>query len=197
MCTRLGTLEWIKVLDNIFRHIDSLLRKDVSPLNFCSSYHHPSQLISYGWSRNNSLQYHHGVEGKGPLPAQWHWPWSFPIASLPAFWLFFVELTMPYSVIRGEAFTLKATILNYLPKCIQVRKMRVNGRVDRMKDSFGQLALNSVPKTMANSRNNVLALQINSAKQGRTWSDNPMTYSTPWCSSMGMEPWLSNSHILF
>uniref|UniRef100_A0A673TJC8 Alpha-2-macroglobulin domain-containing protein n=1 Tax=Suricata suricatta TaxID=37032 RepID=A0A673TJC8_SURSU len=27
---------------------------------------------------------------------------------------------MPYSVIRGEAFTLKATVLNYLPKCIQV-----------------------------------------------------------------------------
>ncbi|XP_045411155.1 pregnancy zone protein-like [Lemur catta] len=27
---------------------------------------------------------------------------------------------MPYSVIRGEAFTLKATVLNYLPKCIRV-----------------------------------------------------------------------------
>uniref|UniRef100_A0A5F9CAH6 Alpha-2-macroglobulin n=1 Tax=Oryctolagus cuniculus TaxID=9986 RepID=A0A5F9CAH6_RABIT len=43
-----------------------------------------------------------------------------PIASLQAFQPFFVELTMPYSVIRGEAFTLKATVLNYLPKCIQV-----------------------------------------------------------------------------
>uniref|UniRef100_A0A452R4H1 Alpha-2-macroglobulin n=1 Tax=Ursus americanus TaxID=9643 RepID=A0A452R4H1_URSAM len=41
-------------------------------------------------------------------------------ASLRAFQPFFVELTMPYSVIRGEAFTLKATVLNYLPKCIQV-----------------------------------------------------------------------------
>ncbi|XP_066211857.1 alpha-2-macroglobulin-like [Saccopteryx leptura] len=40
--------------------------------------------------------------------------------SLRAFQPFFVELTMPYSVIRGEAFTLKATILNYLPKCIRV-----------------------------------------------------------------------------
>uniref|UniRef100_A0A8C7AM24 Alpha-2-macroglobulin n=1 Tax=Neovison vison TaxID=452646 RepID=A0A8C7AM24_NEOVI len=41
-------------------------------------------------------------------------------ASFRAFQPFFVELTMPYSVIRGEAFTLKATVLNYLPKCIQV-----------------------------------------------------------------------------
>ncbi|XP_006164927.1 pregnancy zone protein [Tupaia chinensis] len=43
-----------------------------------------------------------------------------PVASLRAFQPFFVELTMPYSVIRGEAFTLKATVLNYLPKCIRV-----------------------------------------------------------------------------
>ncbi|XP_036765797.2 alpha-2-macroglobulin [Manis pentadactyla] len=43
-----------------------------------------------------------------------------PTASLQAFQPFFVELTMPYSVIRGEAFTLKATVLNYLPKCIWV-----------------------------------------------------------------------------
>ncbi|XP_045042887.2 pregnancy zone protein [Desmodus rotundus] len=42
-------------------------------------------------------------------------------ASLRAFQPFFVELTLPYSVIRGEAFTLKATVLNYLPKCIRVR----------------------------------------------------------------------------
>ncbi|XP_008057624.1 alpha-2-macroglobulin [Carlito syrichta] len=43
-----------------------------------------------------------------------------PTASLRAFQPFFVELTMPYSVVRGEAFTLKATVLNYLPKCIRV-----------------------------------------------------------------------------
>ncbi|XP_037702701.1 pregnancy zone protein isoform X2 [Choloepus didactylus] len=43
-----------------------------------------------------------------------------PIASLQAFQPFFVELTMPYSVIQGEAFTLKATVINYLPKCIRV-----------------------------------------------------------------------------
>ncbi|KAM5336306.1 alpha-2-macroglobulin [Glossophaga mutica] len=41
-------------------------------------------------------------------------------ASLRAFQPFFVELTMPYSVIRGEAFTLKATVLKYLSKCIRV-----------------------------------------------------------------------------
>nr|XP_055192763.1 alpha-2-macroglobulin-like isoform X2 [Nyctereutes procyonoides] len=40
--------------------------------------------------------------------------------SLQAFQPFFVELTMPYSVIRGEAFNLKATVLNYLSKCIRV-----------------------------------------------------------------------------
>lgn len=41
-------------------------------------------------------------------------------ASLRAFQPFFVELTMPYSVIRGEAFTLKATVIKYLSKCIRV-----------------------------------------------------------------------------
>ncbi|XP_045443686.1 pregnancy zone protein isoform X1 [Pipistrellus kuhlii] len=40
--------------------------------------------------------------------------------TLRAFQPFFVELTMPYSVVRGEAFTLKATVLNYLPSCIRV-----------------------------------------------------------------------------
>ncbi|KAM6162667.1 LOW QUALITY PROTEIN: alpha-2-macroglobulin-like [Erethizon dorsatum] len=43
-----------------------------------------------------------------------------PTASLQAFQPFFVELTMPYSVVRGEAFTLKATVVNYLPDCIRV-----------------------------------------------------------------------------
>ncbi|XP_057559255.1 alpha-2-macroglobulin-like [Hippopotamus amphibius kiboko] len=43
-----------------------------------------------------------------------------PTASLRAFQPFFLEVTIPYSVIRGEAFTLKATVLNYLPKCIRV-----------------------------------------------------------------------------
>jgi alpha-2-macroglobulin len=44
-----------------------------------------------------------------------------PTVSFQAFQPFFVELTMPYSVIHGEAFTLKATVSNYLPECIRVR----------------------------------------------------------------------------
>ncbi|NWH90096.1 A2MG protein, partial [Aegithalos caudatus] len=40
--------------------------------------------------------------------------------SLRAFQPFFVELTMPYSVVRGESFMLKATVFNYLPACIRV-----------------------------------------------------------------------------
>ncbi|XP_044854314.1 alpha-2-macroglobulin-like [Mauremys mutica] len=40
--------------------------------------------------------------------------------SLKAFQPFFVELTLPYSVVRGEAFTLKATVFNYLTRCIRV-----------------------------------------------------------------------------
>ncbi|XP_065436170.1 alpha-2-macroglobulin-like, partial [Chrysemys picta bellii] len=43
-----------------------------------------------------------------------------PTASLRAFQPFFVELTLPYSVVRGEAFTLKATVFNYLTRCIRV-----------------------------------------------------------------------------
>uniref|UniRef100_A0A8B9CDZ5 Alpha-2-macroglobulin n=1 Tax=Anser brachyrhynchus TaxID=132585 RepID=A0A8B9CDZ5_9AVES len=43
-----------------------------------------------------------------------------PTVSLRAFQPFFVELTLPYSVVRGEAFTLKATIFNYLTACIRV-----------------------------------------------------------------------------
>ncbi|NWT83045.1 A2MG protein, partial [Lanius ludovicianus] len=43
-----------------------------------------------------------------------------PTVSLRAFQPFFVELTVPYSVVRGESFTLKATVFNYLPACIRV-----------------------------------------------------------------------------
>ncbi|XP_012587791.1 PREDICTED: alpha-2-macroglobulin-like [Condylura cristata] len=44
-----------------------------------------------------------------------------PIISLQAFQPFFLELTLPYSVVRGEDFTLKATVFNYLLHCIRVR----------------------------------------------------------------------------
>uniref|UniRef100_A0A8B9XV49 Alpha-2-macroglobulin n=1 Tax=Bos mutus grunniens TaxID=30521 RepID=A0A8B9XV49_BOSMU len=43
-----------------------------------------------------------------------------PTISLTAFQPFFLELTLPYSVVRGEAFTLKATVFNYLSHCIRV-----------------------------------------------------------------------------
>ncbi|KFQ35208.1 Alpha-2-macroglobulin, partial [Mesitornis unicolor] len=43
-----------------------------------------------------------------------------PTVSLRAFQPFFVELTMPYSVVHGESFTLKATVFNYLAACIRV-----------------------------------------------------------------------------
>ncbi|KAM6473947.1 alpha-2-macroglobulin-like [Liasis olivaceus] len=39
---------------------------------------------------------------------------------LKAFQPFFLELTLPYSVVRGEDFTLKATVFSYLQHCIRV-----------------------------------------------------------------------------
>ncbi|XP_075774781.1 alpha-2-macroglobulin-like protein 1 [Pelodiscus sinensis] len=44
-----------------------------------------------------------------------------PTATLTVVKPFFVELALPYSVVRGEAFTLKATVSNYLQQCIKVR----------------------------------------------------------------------------
>ncbi|KAK2881193.1 hypothetical protein Q8A67_018461 [Cirrhinus molitorella] len=44
-----------------------------------------------------------------------------PKTELTAFKPFFVSLALPYSVIREETFTLKATVFNYLPKCIMVK----------------------------------------------------------------------------
>ncbi|XP_037124450.1 alpha-2-macroglobulin-like protein 1 isoform X2 [Syngnathus acus] len=44
-----------------------------------------------------------------------------PTTALTAFQPFFVSLTLPYSVIRGEVFILKATVFNYLSKCIMVK----------------------------------------------------------------------------
>ncbi|XP_053536533.1 alpha-2-macroglobulin-like protein 1 [Ictalurus punctatus] len=43
-----------------------------------------------------------------------------PKTQLTAFQPFFVSLTMPSSVIRGEVFTLKATVFNYLQSCMMV-----------------------------------------------------------------------------
>ncbi|XP_061104061.1 alpha-2-macroglobulin-like [Conger conger] len=50
-------------------------------------------------------------------------PAGFGLATntiLTAFQPFFVSLTLPYSVIREEMFPLKATVFNYLSKCIMV-----------------------------------------------------------------------------
>ncbi|XP_073673454.1 alpha-2-macroglobulin-P-like [Garra rufa] len=44
-----------------------------------------------------------------------------PKTDLTAFKPFFVSLALPYSVIREETFTLRATVFNYLPKCIMVK----------------------------------------------------------------------------
>ncbi|XP_042303671.1 ovostatin-like [Sceloporus undulatus] len=41
-------------------------------------------------------------------------------ATLIAFVPFFVDLTMPYSIVRGEDFLLRANVFNYLDRCIQV-----------------------------------------------------------------------------
>ncbi|NXD24456.1 OVOS protein, partial [Spelaeornis formosus] len=45
---------------------------------------------------------------------------SSPV-TLTAFQTFFVDLTMPYSVTRGEKFNLIANVFNYLNKCVQIR----------------------------------------------------------------------------
>uniref|UniRef100_A0A4W5JH62 Alpha-2-macroglobulin bait region domain-containing protein n=1 Tax=Hucho hucho TaxID=62062 RepID=A0A4W5JH62_9TELE len=43
-----------------------------------------------------------------------------PPVEITVFQPFFLELTLPYSIIRGEYFELKATVFNYLSKCIMV-----------------------------------------------------------------------------
>ncbi|NXI62426.1 A2ML1 protein, partial [Anseranas semipalmata] len=44
-----------------------------------------------------------------------------PTVTLTAFKPFFVELALPYAVIRGETFTLSATVFNYLRQCLRVQ----------------------------------------------------------------------------
>ncbi|XP_053092313.1 alpha-2-macroglobulin-like protein 1 [Pangasianodon hypophthalmus] len=51
-----------------------------------------------------------------------------PKTELTAFQPFFVSLTMPSSVIRGEVFTLKATVFNYLQSCMMVKVTLANSR---------------------------------------------------------------------
>nr|KAF6451459.1 alpha-2-macroglobulin like 1 [Molossus molossus] len=49
-----------------------------------------------------------------------------PTVGLTAFKPFFVDLTLPYSVVRGESFRLAATIFNYLKDCIRVQTNLAN-----------------------------------------------------------------------
>ncbi|KAK2881130.1 hypothetical protein Q8A67_018398 [Cirrhinus molitorella] len=44
-----------------------------------------------------------------------------PPAQLTVFQPFFLDLSLPYSIIRGEIIELKATVFNYLSKCIMVK----------------------------------------------------------------------------
>lgn len=48
-----------------------------------------------------------------------------PRADLTVFQPFFLELTLPYSIIHGENFELKATVFSYLSNCIMVRRLEV------------------------------------------------------------------------
>ncbi|XP_021103747.1 ovostatin isoform X2 [Heterocephalus glaber] len=43
-----------------------------------------------------------------------------PTVSLAAFLPFFVEVTLPYSVVQGEIFVLKASVFNYLNRSVQI-----------------------------------------------------------------------------
>lgn len=43
-----------------------------------------------------------------------------PATALTAFKPFFVELALPYAVFRHEAFSLVATVFNYLRQCLRV-----------------------------------------------------------------------------
>ncbi|XP_067406891.1 ovostatin-like [Emydura macquarii macquarii] len=51
-----------------------------------------------------------------------------PSTSLMAFQPFFVSVTLPYSVVRGEKFNLIATVFNYQNTCTQVRTTLENSR---------------------------------------------------------------------
>lgn len=43
-----------------------------------------------------------------------------PTTSLRTIQPVFVDVTLPYSVIRGETFMLKAAVFNYLKQCVQI-----------------------------------------------------------------------------
>ncbi|CAM5081738.1 unnamed protein product [Natator depressus] len=60
-----------------------------------------------------------------------------PTVGLTAFKPFFVDLTLPYSVIRGESFTLTATVFNYLKQCIRIQIMLAKSEEYQVKSHKG------------------------------------------------------------
>ncbi|XP_041662735.1 alpha-2-macroglobulin-like protein 1 [Cheilinus undulatus] len=60
-----------------------------------------------------------------------------PNIGLTTFKPFFVSLTLPYSVIRGESFTLKATVFNYESKCIRMKITLADSNQFTYKKCFG------------------------------------------------------------
>uniref|UniRef100_A0A672KH54 Alpha-2-macroglobulin-like n=1 Tax=Sinocyclocheilus grahami TaxID=75366 RepID=A0A672KH54_SINGR len=66
-----------------------------------------------------------------------------PPAQLTVFQPFFLELSLPYSIIRGEIFELKATVFNYLSKCIMVRLQTQSYPIISNIDSSSFLRLHS------------------------------------------------------
>uniref|UniRef100_A0A8C0EN57 Alpha-2-macroglobulin-like protein 1 n=1 Tax=Bubo bubo TaxID=30461 RepID=A0A8C0EN57_BUBBB len=55
-----------------------------------------------------------------------------PATALTAFKPFFVELALPYAVVRNEAFTLVATVFNYLRQCLRVSGLEVSPSADEL-----------------------------------------------------------------
>ncbi|XP_041662781.1 alpha-2-macroglobulin-P-like [Cheilinus undulatus] len=60
-----------------------------------------------------------------------------PNIGLTTFKPFFVSLTLPYSVIRGESFTLKATVFSYESKCIRMKITLSNSNQFTYKNCVG------------------------------------------------------------
>uniref|UniRef100_A0A8D0FQX4 Alpha-2-macroglobulin-like protein 1 n=1 Tax=Strix occidentalis caurina TaxID=311401 RepID=A0A8D0FQX4_STROC len=55
-----------------------------------------------------------------------------PATAITAFKPFFVELALPYSVVRNEAFSLVATVFNYLRQCLRVSGLEVSPSADEL-----------------------------------------------------------------
>ncbi|MBN3294645.1 A2ML1 protein, partial [Polypterus senegalus] len=60
-----------------------------------------------------------------------------PSVGLTAFQPFFVELTLPYSVVRGEEFKLKASVFNYMSQCIMVKVTPAESSEYQLKECEG------------------------------------------------------------